>query len=54
MQATAYVNLIESAADQGVDPAMVTPMGELLERAVAEGHGDEDLAVTVRLLRKVS
>jgi hypothetical protein len=28
------------------------PMRELLDRAVAEGHGDEDLAATVRLLAK--
>ena len=54
MQATAYVNLIDASVDQGVDPAMVTPMGELLDRTVAEGHGDEDLAAIVRLLRKVS
>jgi 3-hydroxyisobutyrate dehydrogenase-like beta-hydroxyacid dehydrogenase len=54
MQAAGYHNLIDASVEQGVNPAMLTPMGELLKRAVAEGHGDEDLAVTVRLLRKAS
>jgi hypothetical protein len=37
---------------QGVDPQRLVPRRELLDRAVAEGHGDEDLAVTVRLIAK--
>ncbi|TCC20225.1 NAD(P)-dependent oxidoreductase [Kribbella speibonae] len=51
MQAAAYENLVSTAAGQGVDPLLLTPMGELLKRAVAAGHGDEDLAALVRLLR---
>jgi 3-hydroxyisobutyrate dehydrogenase-like beta-hydroxyacid dehydrogenase len=50
MQAAGFVNLIDASQAQGVDPGLLVPMRELLDRAVAEGHGDEDLAATVRLL----
>jgi 3-hydroxyisobutyrate dehydrogenase-like beta-hydroxyacid dehydrogenase len=52
MQAAGFGNLIDASHAQGVDPRLLVPMRELLDRAVAEGHGDEDLAVTVRLLAK--
>ncbi|GAA1607725.1 NAD(P)-binding domain-containing protein [Kribbella sancticallisti] len=52
MQAAAFGNLTEASHAQGVDPRMLIPMRDLLDRAVAEGHGDEDLAATVRLLAK--
>jgi hypothetical protein len=51
MQAAAYENLIDASVGQGVDPILVAPMGDLLQKAVAAGHGDEDLAAVVRLLR---
>ena len=51
MQAAGFVNLLDAARAQGVDPSLLVPMGELLDRAVREGHGDEDFGVTVRLLR---
>ncbi len=51
MQAAAYGNLIDTAVAQGVDPLLLTPMGELLQKAVAAGHGDEDLGSMIRLLR---
>ncbi|GAA0603212.1 NAD(P)-dependent oxidoreductase [Kribbella sandramycini] len=54
MQAAAYDNLIDAALAQGVDPMLLRPMGDLMKRAVAEGHGDEDSAVTVRLLSSAS
>ncbi|MDX2968348.1 NAD(P)-binding domain-containing protein [Kribbella solani] len=50
MQSAAYGNLIDTSVAQGVDPALLVPMGELLRKAVAAGHGDADLAATVRLL----
>ncbi|MFK4090413.1 NAD(P)-dependent oxidoreductase [Kribbella sp. NPDC020789] len=50
MQAAAYHNLIDTAVGQGVDPMLLKPMGELLQKAVASGHGDEDLAALIRLL----
>jgi 3-hydroxyisobutyrate dehydrogenase-like beta-hydroxyacid dehydrogenase len=52
MQAAAFGNFIDASEAQGVDPMMLLPMRALLERAVTEGHGDEDLAVLVRLLAK--
>jgi 3-hydroxyisobutyrate dehydrogenase-like beta-hydroxyacid dehydrogenase len=52
MQATAFVNFIDASEAQGVDPMVLLPIRTLLNRAVAEGHGDEDLAVLVRLLAK--
>jgi 3-hydroxyisobutyrate dehydrogenase-like beta-hydroxyacid dehydrogenase len=51
MQAAAFTNFIDTAVAQGVDPVLLAPMGELLAKAVAAGHGDEDMAATVRLLR---
>jgi len=50
MQAAAYHNLIDTAEAQGVDPMLLRPMGELLQKAVAAGHGDEDLAALIRLI----
>ncbi|WP_405062133.1 NAD(P)-binding domain-containing protein [Kribbella sp. NBC_01505] len=50
MQAAAYHNLLDTAVAQGVDPMLLVPMGALLQKAVASGHGDEDLAALIRLL----
>ncbi|MEV0799827.1 NAD(P)-binding domain-containing protein [Kribbella sp. NPDC050281] len=52
MQAAAYDNLTDASVAQGIDPGLLAPMGELLRRAVATGHGDEDLAALVPLLRR--
>ncbi|GAA0952778.1 NAD(P)-binding domain-containing protein [Kribbella koreensis] len=52
MQAAAFGNFIDASEAQGVDPMVLRPIHSLLDRAVAEGHGDEDLAVLVRLLAK--
>ncbi|MFI5730474.1 NAD(P)-dependent oxidoreductase [Kribbella sp. NPDC051587] len=54
MQATAYHHLIDTSVAQGVDPMLMTPMGALLQKAVATGHGDEDSAALIRLLRTTS
>lgn len=51
MQSAGYVNLLDASRAQGVDPMLLAPMGELLARAVREGHGDEDIAGVVPLLR---
>ncbi|WP_433162402.1 NAD(P)-dependent oxidoreductase [Kribbella sp. CA-247076] len=51
MQANGFHELVDLAVEQGVDPAMIAPMEKLLQRAVSEGHGDEDLAALVPLLR---
>ncbi|GAB3946106.1 NAD(P)-binding domain-containing protein [Kribbella albertanoniae] len=50
MQAAAYHNLLDTAVGQGIDPMLLRPMGELLQKAVASGHGDEDMAAMIRLL----
>jgi len=52
MQAAAYDNLIDTSVAQGIDPGLLVPMGELLRRAVGTGHGEEDLAALVPLLRR--
>ncbi|TCC36991.1 NAD(P)-dependent oxidoreductase [Kribbella sindirgiensis] len=51
MQAASFDNLTETSIAQGVDPMLVAPMGELLRRAVAAGHGDGDLAALIGVLR---
>ena len=51
MQAAAYENLVTTAQKQGVDPSLLTPMGELLRRAVATGHGAGGLSALVGMLR---
>jgi 3-hydroxyisobutyrate dehydrogenase-like beta-hydroxyacid dehydrogenase len=52
MQAAAFDNLIDASEAQGVDPMVLLPIRTLLNRAVAEGHGDEDVAGLVGLLAK--
>lgn len=51
MQAAAYENLISTSEAHDVDPMLLAPMGELLQRAVAAGHGKADLSALVSLLR---
>ncbi|WP_344144633.1 NAD(P)-dependent oxidoreductase [Kribbella yunnanensis] len=51
MQAAAFDNLIDAAVAQGVDPTLLAPVGDVLNKAVAAGHGDEDLAAMVHLLK---
>ena len=52
MQAAAFGNFIDASEAQGVDPLLLRPIHTLLDRAVVEGHGDEDMAVLVWLLAK--
>ncbi|MEU1042932.1 NAD(P)-dependent oxidoreductase [Streptomyces sp. NPDC005551] len=51
MMATGNDTLLATAAEQSVDPRLLTPYMELMRRRVAQGHGDEGLAGTVALLR---
>jgi 3-hydroxyisobutyrate dehydrogenase-like beta-hydroxyacid dehydrogenase len=53
MQSAAFVNLIETARDQGVSPELIAPLGPLMARRVAAGHGQEDLTGVVELLKEV-
>jgi 3-hydroxyisobutyrate dehydrogenase-like beta-hydroxyacid dehydrogenase len=50
MQAAAFANLVAAAEDQGVSPELITPMQSLLQRRVAQGHGDEDVVGVIELL----
>jgi 3-hydroxyisobutyrate dehydrogenase-like beta-hydroxyacid dehydrogenase len=51
MQAAAYGHLLEAAEEQGVSPELLAPLGPLMTRRVADGHGHEDLSGLVELLR---
>ncbi|QXJ20989.1 NAD(P)-dependent oxidoreductase [Actinomadura graeca] len=48
----AFPGLIETCRDQGVDPWYLLPLRDLLDRAVAEGHGSDGLARMVTLLER--
>jgi 3-hydroxyisobutyrate dehydrogenase-like beta-hydroxyacid dehydrogenase len=52
MQAAAYVNLIDSARDQGVSPELLAPLQKVLDERVADGHGDDAIGGIVEVLRK--
>jgi 3-hydroxyisobutyrate dehydrogenase-like beta-hydroxyacid dehydrogenase len=52
MQAAAYPNLIRAAEEQGVSAELLVPLQRLLDRRVADGHGHENLAGVVELLKK--
>jgi 3-hydroxyisobutyrate dehydrogenase-like beta-hydroxyacid dehydrogenase len=53
MQSAAFVNLLETARDQGISPELIAPLGSLMARRVAAGHGQEDLAGVIELLKEV-
>lgn len=50
MMAAGNSTLLDTAADQSVDPRLLTPYMELMRQRVAQGHGDEGLAGAVALL----
>jgi 3-hydroxyisobutyrate dehydrogenase-like beta-hydroxyacid dehydrogenase len=52
MQSAAYVNLIETARDQGISPELIAPLGPLMARRVAAGQGHEDLAGVIEILKE--
>ncbi|MCP2259982.1 3-hydroxyisobutyrate dehydrogenase [Streptoalloteichus tenebrarius] len=51
MQAAAFPNFITVAEEQGVRPDLMLPIKDLLDRAVAEGHGAGDATVAIELLK---
>jgi 3-hydroxyisobutyrate dehydrogenase-like beta-hydroxyacid dehydrogenase len=51
MQAAGFANLTRAGREQGVEVNLLAPIQALIERRVAEGHGDEDLAGLIELLR---
>lgn len=50
MQAAAYPHLLQVAEDQGISPELLAPLGPLMDRRVADGHGHEDLTGVIELL----
>ncbi|MGK5522904.1 NAD(P)-dependent oxidoreductase [Micromonospora sp. URMC 107] len=50
MQAASFGNLLAACRDLGVDAGLVRPVRDLLDEAVARGHGEEGLSVLVGLL----
>ncbi|WP_413805569.1 NAD(P)-dependent oxidoreductase [Streptomyces sp. OE57] len=50
MQSAAFVNFTGSARDQGISPELIAPIGHLMARRVADGHGHEGLSGLVELL----
>jgi 3-hydroxyisobutyrate dehydrogenase-like beta-hydroxyacid dehydrogenase len=53
MQAVGFDNLMAAGRDQGVAVDLLVPLRTLIQRRVADGHGAEDLAGVIELLRKV-
>lgn len=51
MQAAGNATLLRTADEQGVSDELLTPYMELMERRVADGHGDEDGTGLIDLLR---
>ncbi|ONI78600.1 6-phosphogluconate dehydrogenase [Actinosynnema sp. ALI-1.44] len=52
MQSEAYVNLTLSAEELGMSAELLAPLGPLMARRVADGHGHEDIAGVVEILKK--
>ncbi|WP_399884730.1 NAD(P)-dependent oxidoreductase [Streptomyces sp. BBFR51] len=50
MQVAGSATLLRTAEEQGVSPELLTPYLALMERRVAEGHGEEDTTGVVELL----
>lgn len=50
MQAAGNATLLRTAEEQRVSPELLTPYMELMERRLAQGHGDEDGTGMVELL----
>jgi 3-hydroxyisobutyrate dehydrogenase-like beta-hydroxyacid dehydrogenase len=52
MQAAAFPNFIQVSHDQGIRPDLLAPVQELMNEAVADGHGAGDISALVEVLRK--
>ncbi|WP_225821166.1 NAD(P)-dependent oxidoreductase [Streptomyces naphthomycinicus] len=51
MQVAGTDTLLRTAAEQGVDPQLLSPFLDLMRRRLADGHGAEDTTGLVDLLR---
>lgn len=52
MQVAGTETLLRTAREQGVSPELLTPWVALMERRLADGHGDEDTTGVVELLER--
>jgi len=52
MQAAGFVNLVHAAEDQRVNAALLQPVKDLMDKAIAGGAGDQGLAALVPYLRQ--
>ncbi|MEU2868533.1 NAD(P)-binding domain-containing protein [Streptomyces olivoreticuli] len=52
MQSAGFTNLLSTAESQGLSPELLAPLGPLMARRVAEGHGAEDVTGIVELLKR--
>jgi 3-hydroxyisobutyrate dehydrogenase-like beta-hydroxyacid dehydrogenase len=50
MQVAGNATLLRTAEEQGVSPELLTPYMALMERRLADGHGDEDTTGLIDLL----
>ncbi|GAA2452272.1 NAD(P)-dependent oxidoreductase [Streptomyces macrosporus] len=50
MQAAAFANFLDTGEELGVRPDLLLPLTRLVERRVADGHGDEDIHGVLDLL----
>jgi NADPH-dependent reductive aminase-like, C-terminal domain len=50
MQVAGNATLLRTAGEQGVSAELLTPYLALMERRLAEGHGDEDTTGLIDLL----
>jgi 3-hydroxyisobutyrate dehydrogenase-like beta-hydroxyacid dehydrogenase len=51
MQAAAYPNLTSTARDQGISAELLAPLQRVLDKRVAEGHGDDSIGGIIEILR---
>ncbi|MFC5747026.1 NAD(P)-dependent oxidoreductase [Actinomadura rugatobispora] len=49
--AAGFPNLVDAARDQGIGTTLLEPIGELIDRAYAEGHGADALTRLVELIQ---
>ncbi|MCE7008906.1 NAD(P)-binding domain-containing protein [Kibdelosporangium philippinense] len=52
MQSAGYINLTLSAQEQAISAELLEPLGPLMARRVADGHGHEDIGGVIELLKK--
>ncbi|SFQ55207.1 3-hydroxyisobutyrate dehydrogenase [Amycolatopsis arida] len=50
MQAGAFAELLHATEERGISTRLLAPLGRLLDRRVADGHGDEDITGVLELL----